>query len=138
MYKKFQIGFPDTRKHQVFLLKNLMNKTLRRIKHIYNFIRTTPVSHYVFVHILCLAHLYLKLVQYSLCLDLVLYSCTAVQCKPVFCHYSCTHFALPIYSTVHLNCTLLVLVLTNKSQRNIDQSKLRFLVVRIIRKRKTV
>ena len=33
---------------------------------------------------------------------------------------------------------LLVLVLTNKSQRNIDQSKLRFLVVRTIRKRKTV
>ena len=42
------------------------------------------------------------------CLLLLYTPGTVLQCTPVFCHYWCTHFAWPSYSTVHMKCTLLL------------------------------
>ena len=59
------------------------------------------------VNSLCLAHLYLKLLEYTLCLDPV-YNCTVI----LFLNL-CTHFASPSYSSKTCPLLLLVLTLTN-------------------------
>ena len=50
----------------------------------------------VLVHRLCLAHLYWKLVLYTLCLDL-LYNCTVILFSSL-----CTHFASPSSNAVQI------------------------------------